>query len=139
MSNANTNGGQAMGTSGAKCANNAGPPILDIETANRVIENALSGSLSLSCSSNANTNREQSAFNSDIINGHINSVLEQHSIETRELEALERSSHKAREEPPVGASSSSKATHSTSVDKSATNSISNPVIGSPHMASDEED
>jgi hypothetical protein len=148
MANASTNGGPLSGgaSSAAKCTN-AGPPILDIETANRVIENALSGCLSLNSGPNANANREQSAFNSDIINGHINHVLEQHSIETRELEALERSSQRSQAFDDLRASvgngsatHANHATHSTSVDKSATNSIStNPVLRSPHTPSDEDE
>lgn len=137
-----TNNANNIVTKVIKTCSNAGPPILDIETANRVIENALSGSLSVSSTSNSvNTNREQSAFNADIINGHINSVLEQHTIETRELEALERSSHNR---CPItdtsNHSNTSNTTQSTTnVDKSPTNSISNPVPPSPHtMPSDVE-
>lgn len=134
ISNASTSSGQVLAASAAKCTN-AGPPILDIETANRVIENALSGSLSSNSASNSSdTSREKSAFNSDIINGHINSVIEQHTIETREQEALERSSQKTHSE--VG-NTTSNANQSTSVDKSATNSISNQV-SSPMPSEDEE-
>ena len=50
---------------------------MDIETANRVIENALSGSISNQIA------HGESAFNSELITGHINSVIEQHSKEMR--------------------------------------------------------
>lgn len=50
-----------------------GPPILDIETANRVIENALNGS---SCGLKANE-----SFNSELISDHFDSCMESHSKE----------------------------------------------------------
>ena len=136
ISNASTSGGQSLAAGSAAKCTNAGPPILDIETANRVIENALSGSLSSNLVSNpSDTPREKSAFNSDIINGHINSVIEQHTIETRELEALERSSHnKSHSEATNNASN---ANQSTSVDKIATNIISN-MVSSPIPSEEEE-
>lgn len=142
ISNASTSVGQSTTSAIANHCTNAGPPILDIETANRVIENALSGSLQ--SNSTSNSNREQSAFNSDIINGHINSVLEQHTIETaRELEALEHSSRNDKSDTMGSTStgtSSLNPNNSTSVEKCTTNSISYPVRSSPvpPMPSDEE-
>jgi len=101
-----------------------------------VIENALSGSVSNSSYSNSG----QSAFNSDIISGHINSVIEQHTIETRELEALERSSNMRSRSPSLtpnkklSETGNSNLTQSTIVNNSATKSIS---VSPP--PSDEED
>ena len=132
IANVSAGGSQPSATAPVANQTNAGPPILDIETANRVIENALSGSLSSTPSNPASISREKSAFNSDIINGHINHVLEQHTIETQELEALELSSQKSHSETNSGQN----ANQSTSVDKSATNSISHPV--SSPIASEEE-
>lgn len=136
ITNATAGGSQSSVSAPAVKQTNAGPPILDIETANRVIEDALSGVSSVP-SNPANISREKSAFNSDIINGHINHVLEQHTIETRELEALERSSHKSHSDTNNG----SNANQSTTVDNSATNSISHPVSHpvSPPTASEEEE
>ncbi len=86
--------------------------------------------MSGSVSNTSYSNSGQSAFNSDIISGHINSVIEQHTIETRELEALERSSHLRSPSPPsipvktTSESGNSNKTQSTIVDKSTSKSVS---------------
>lgn len=64
---------------------------MDIETANRVIENALGGLSSCSSSSSLFGSRSaacESAFNSELISGHINSVINDARAE-EEKEAAE--------------------------------------------------
>lgn len=86
--------------------------------------------MSGSVSNTSYSNSGQSAFNSDIISGHINSVIEQHTIETRELEALERSSHLRSPSPPsipvktTSESGNSNKTQTTIVDKSTSKNVS---------------
>ena len=92
ISNPSTSFGQSASNNVINCTN-AGPPILDIETDDRVIEYAWSGSLSSDTPSNTwDTPREMSVFNSHVIYGQIDSVTEQHSMYSKEVEEFERNS-----------------------------------------------
>ena len=99
------------------CAPTGGPPILDIETANRVIENALSGSISNQIA------HGESAFNSELITGHINSVIEQHSKEMR-LNEIANQRDDQHEQSSLNSGNSNAHLKASTSNNSATRSIS---------------
>ena len=90
---------------------------MDIETANRVIENALSGSISNQIA------HGESAFNSELITGHINSVIEQHSKEMR-LNEIANQRDDQHEQSSLNSGNSNAHLKASTSNNSATRSIS---------------